>query len=600
MTKPKRKTHRTWQETFILENALDLLSLRNTLLKTPDISCFTYCIKEIVSICEVSLETKNREYFKLVDSFLSFMKTDIVFQNIDSMQYVNLLTNLTTISSDLSKVNVYETKSYFKRLLKVYRKQYLIELKNKIISSIINSDIEMKTLEKLTITTINELLSMGYTYKYLAETFKNYNFGNYENNVLENFESLITFLFEFTSDNYDIYLPIKEANQRDVNFVRSTMYYEQKIELGKEIKAENPQIKNLNDETYYCHVYFSYNDYYKGLEENIKRIRSIFNVLKFYTRSQIDFDMYGKTYIKSNKLNFINEKTITDILQFSIFQGTEQTIDLIQDNFKTLKENENIILEEIFNIMNYSQKDLDVFSVDQFVSKWISLETIAGKSETKKGFVAVLYYVPKFLTIAFFRQKLTTTLTKSYGYKNGMNLEKFINMTISQSKEEILSKIKNKYHKYLISNYYDVLTNTNKLQKQILHDKSIIEFYLYRIYMLRNRYVHLGDTSIYNDMIRYSLNFIEPFFIDRVLKSINGLMSLKQNNLTWDDAYTELDNKYDVLFSALKITIDELKISKDFIIRYSDLSQNKEHKNLIFNFILERDEKMFNNFKEEK
>lgn len=581
----------TWQEEFIMYDILDLLSLNNTLLKLPDMSCFTYCLKEMISLCNVAIKTNNKDYFKLVDSFFSFMKKDRIFKEVDSIQYITLLTKLKMISSNLATINFLEIKDYFDSILKIYRNKYTNKLKESLISLLDDNEVEYEYLDNLTKTFINELFSMGYTYKYLSQIFKDYQYNRADNNILSDFKSLIEFLFEPNTDNYDMYLPIKNIKERDINFIQST-YNEQKVELGKEIKLKFNDI-DLDENQYYCHAYFSYNDYFKGLEENLKRIRSTFNVLKFYTCSQVDFDINSKTYIRSNRLKKINQKSIKSLLQFSPFQGTEDKINAIQKNFSLLKSNKNEMLEQIFDVMNYSQKDLDIFSVDQFVSKWISLETISGKSNTKSGFDAVLSYVPKFITISFFRQKLYNTLKKAFYFEKSISLEKFIRELYEGKADLIVSKVNNKYYKYIISNYCELLLNSEKIKNQIESDSKLIEIYLYRIYILRNKYVHLGDTANYNDIIRYSLNLIEPFFVDKIIKTTHDLMKYHNENLTWNDVFVELNNKYDTLSTALEIISNDIKISSNLIIRYSDLSKRKEHKNMIINILLERQNDMF-------
>lgn len=63
------------------------------------------------------------------------------------------------------------------------------------------------------------------------------------------------------------------------------------------------------------------------------------------------------------------------------------------------------IAKDLFNIIDYSEKENNLLSIEQFINKWIALETLYSKSSNKNGFDAVITYVPKFLTIDYLRKK---------------------------------------------------------------------------------------------------------------------------------------------------------------------------------------------------
>lgn len=269
------------------------------------------------------------------------------------------------------------------------------------------------------------------------------------------------------------------------------------------------------------------------------------------------------------------------MLQYSYFQGTTSVIDTVNETFDNLNKNHNTILMDIYDIMNYSQKNHDIFSNDQFLSKWISLESCASKVSTKKGFDAVLEYVTKALSISFYRQKITRILKNSaINYK----LEYFIKNYDKDNVNAKISKIKNNYYQYIINNYVDILSNDLKFFESIVHYQEQLKYMLYRIYIMRNKYVHSGNTLNNNDMLRYYLNIIEPFFVDKILKTLNTLVLdeiVEYEKVTWDDIFNEIDFKYDSLYNSLLLMKEPLKISKTSIVKMTDVVDEKTRRYLI-------------------
>lgn len=576
-----------WQEEFVLTKIRCLLSKNNTLLNMPNSVCFTYCLKEIIDICEISENINNRSYFKLFNSFYNFLKKDKILKEIDCYVYYDLLRKIKEIIENNSKVDIKSVKKYFTTVLITYKKQYINLLKEKMLNIDKISEQNKETLNDLTDIYINELLSSGYSYKYLNKIFNIYIYQTEENIIFEDFNKLIVFLNDSCIDNFDIFLPLKNYKDRDINFIMD-QYSDQRLELGKDIKTKFAGAINLKDNAYYCHIYFSRNDYIKGIEEHLKRVKSIFNILKFYTNSQVDIDYNDCIYIKSKILGEIAEKNIESIFRYSFFQGTQSIIDTIKCNFKTLKAKNQKIIEEIYDIMNYSQKDSDFISNDQFVSKWISLEMTASKNNNKYGFDAVIEYVPNYLAITFYRQMLNVDLKKIF-YKKNISIEDFIRKKdIIELKEEI-SKIRNPYYSFLINKYIEEFSSIKKVNAKVMNCKSQIEDYLYRIYILRNKYVHVGDTTNHNDILRYVLNIIEPFFVDRIIKSFNNYIYRYKDveSFEWEYLFDELNYKYQVIYGTLSLSNERsLKIDNNYI-DINNLCKSNELENLLINILLD-------------
>ena len=59
--------------------------------------------------------------------------------------------------------------------------------------------------------------------------------------------------------------------------------------------------------------------------------------------------------------------------------------------------------------------------------------------------------------------------------------------------------------------------------------------------------------------------------------------------LSWDLVFTNLINKYTILFDALNIYKEDLKINNNFVVRVDDFSNKKDHvKNIIVKILLEK------------
>lgn len=579
-----------WQAKFLANKFIDVTNKRNVLFNLPNSMCFSFGLKEIISICEVSNEINNKSYFYLAKSFYDFLKKDKILKEIDDFAYINLLRSVKKIVENRDKINLSATKNYMEKTYKIYYKKYLIELQNEIINIIQNIYAREEDLDFLSDIFINELLSMGYTYKYLNYIFNYYYYENKTSNVFSDMNELIIFLLNKSLDTFDMYLPIKNVSLRDINFVKN-QFLEQEIIKGIELDEDKYGFK-LDTEKFYCHIYFTANDYFKSMEDQLNRVNSIFNILKFYTNSQISLDFDAKPYIHSNKIGIINRFSIKSMLQYSYFQGTTVVIDTVNKTFEKLTKVHNPILMDIYDIMNYSQKNHDIFSNDQFLSKWISLESCASKVSTRKGFDAVLEYVTKALSISFYRQKITRILKHS---EINCTLEYFIKHYNEATIKEKIENERNNYYKYVIKNYTNILSNNLKFYNSVKSYQEELEYMLYRIYIMRNKFVHSGNTLNNNDMLRYYLNIIEPFFVDKILKTLNTLLLnniFEYEKVTWDDIFNEIDYKFDSLNNSLLLMKEKFKICDSLSVSIEEILNDSTRSNLIINFLVEHSKNM--------
>ena len=94
----------------------------------------------------------------------------------------------------------------------------------------------------------------------------------YIDNKFSDFKSFVEYLFYGNKDTYDVFIPIENFSTSD-----------------NEIFAKKRQkIEKIGDR-FYCKVYANNTiDFHFLIKENILRIESLFNILRFYNNSKIN------------------------------------------------------------------------------------------------------------------------------------------------------------------------------------------------------------------------------------------------------------------------------------------------------------------------
>lgn len=580
------------EEKFFKDKIINLTSMQNSFLQMPTMICFNFCLKEMLDLCNVNSETGNKKYFELAQDFIEFLKKDIILKELDMGTYINIIKKIKEFLDNRDKINCLELYNYFSHVKTIFGKKYIDKLIEVILQEL-QECTNYKKLEILIETLINELLSLGYTYKFLNEIVKSYIYDN----ILETPSEFIDFLFN-SKENYDIYIPLVHFNNRDERFLKNS-FKAQDVQLGKNIKIEG---KNFLSEKYYCHIYFNNNDYYKGISKQIKRMKSIFNFEKFYIGSKIDLDENENCIIKANKYLNIKDKSLNDMFKYDYYKGTYKIIDssistlrnLTGYYYKDEKEDreDSILVKDFFNIIDYSEKDNNTLSTEQFINKWIALETLYSKSPTKSGFDSVLNYMPQILAIDLFRKKLNVTLKRS---KIGTRrVEEFIKCCYDGSIDTYIKKVKGKYFQTCIYEYKEIITNPHKLNIELNKIVKRIRMSIYRIYIFRNRYVHTGETKSYYDIPQYLLCQTLALSVDKFMKSINDLDKMEIENITWDKVFNSLLNKYLTIFNALKILAENYKIDNSSILVKENILKDKDsEENIIIKILLEKHINLF-------
>ena len=548
---------------YFKDKLKDITAMNNSFLQMPNMICFNFCLKEILDLCDVNSETGNKKYYDLAKDFLEFLRKDIVLKKLDLGVYINIVKKLGETISNRDKVNYKELFYFFDHIRKIHGYKYRKLLYSILVDYIENGD-DYRTLDCLIETFINELLSKGYTYKYLNEIVKKY---LYED-AFESPKDFLDYLFN-KKENYDIYIPLLNFEEQDKKFFKKS-FKNQDIELGKDIKVEE---KNLLPDIYYCHVYFSGNDYFYAINKQIKRLKSLLNLEKFYAGSKIDFDWNEKCIIKANRYMEINDKTLKEMLLYDYYRGSDKIIDSSIASFKKLtgydinNKEESKVAKDFFNIIDYSEKDNNVLSIELFINKWIALETLYSKSPVKSGFDSVLHHLPTFLAIDCFRRQLGITIKRAK--TNIKGIEEFILACYGDTGiiDLYIENSNSIYYKKKLYEYKEIILKPNKLKEKLDSIIEQIKMNLYRIYMIRNRFVHTGETKAFYDISQYLLCQILAISIDKFMKTINDLDKMDAKDITWNIIFNNLTNKYNTIYNGLTILVEGYKANNKFILK---------------------------------
>lgn len=322
-------------------------------------------------------------------------------------------------------------------------------------------------------------------------------------------------------------------------------------------------------------------------------MKSIFNFEKFYIGSKIDFDEQKNCIIIANRYLTVKDKSLDNIFKYDYYKGTYKIIDISTSTLRNLTgyyekgdKEESIVAKDFFNIIDYSEKDNNILSIEQFINKWIALETLYSKSSTKSGFDSVLNYMPQILAIDLFRKQLSATLKKSKIIKN--NIEDFVECCYNNTIEVYIERIKSKYYKEKIIKFKSIIVSPTKLNSELNKIMERIKMNAYRIYIFRNRYVHTGETKSYYDIPQYLLCQILALSIDKFMKGINDLDKMEASNITWDIVFNNILNKYNTIFNGIKILSESYKVDKTLTLKKEELLINKDEiSNIVLKIMLE-------------
>lgn len=553
---------------------------KTSYIEMPDNNCFKFCLKECI-YCLSKNENKERNIrdysIAVFNNFYKFMQQDIIFKNVNDFEYRNLILKLKHYSENQSDETSKQKLAYFNRINNYYSKKYfkkcylmLIDLYNS------ENDLDFNKLYFLENVFFNELLSLKMNFKYIGFSLE-----LYKNEKFDNILDFIKFLYYHNRDNMEIYIPLKNYTDKDIEFLK-----------------KNQEIETINTNVY-CKTYETrFVDFYSWVEKQIIRIESLFNALRFYTESELDFDLEKNIIIHSSyfdeilevpfkniisysnkSVNFINMTTLMDSLEklkqvdseLSLKDDTEEEMDRdenlenkeICETKRTsyqFSENRRILYYKILNILSFVEKDKDYLNHNSFIDNWSALETLCGLSGIKSGYEAVKYFIPKIIRSKIILKDLNDVFyRKAYPNNPKFRAQQFIDCVKDGTYE--FDRIGNSFYQFKLKNYEKNFKTIKTFENYLKDIEELISYDIMRIYMIRNEYAHDSNLNVFNSMQQYKLKVIVPLVIDEFFKILNKhIGGYDTSEGLAFDVFSDILQRYNAQKGAFELIDKGLKI----------------------------------------
>ena len=371
-------------------------------------------------------------------------------------------------------------------------------------------------------------------------------------------ENFLEYLMYGNLDSFDILIPITDLGLKD-----------QKL-----FELKGQKIVKENNATY-CKVYGNnISDFFHLIKENLLRIESLFNILRFYSNSKIDFLRDQDILVSSKYFNETFEIQFDDITKYigatPPYKNLEETIDTLNE----LKETSQDLYHKILNTISYAEKDRDYMDSSSFVDNWIALETLVSMSGRKIGYDSVNYFIPIMLTARFVLNDANNTLEQAYrNYGKNIRLNEFLSL-VAQNKFDF-SKILNPYYKWELKRLATVFSDTKQIQKEFERIERLLRLNIMRIYMLRNEYVHASNLQAFNSMQHIKLKHLLPASLDEFFKILNLNKCDKSKIDAAFEVYTDFLNRYNIRNTAFKLLNEKIKVKNGSVTLSTTLEEHK-------------------------
>ena len=468
----------------------------------PTNDCFTYCIKEIYH-CQKNIlsgNVNNNYILDLSKHFYDFLEKDKILKKVNSLDYAVLIEDLKEISEGKKQVTN-EKYTFYRNICHRDSFLYFKQICNDLLALFNDNSEDFDLINELSLLFLNESLSRGTDSRFISKmvTF-------YDDGVFGSFENFLNYFLYKKDSTYDIFLPIKNAHEKDI-----------------ELLNDKEQIVEQIDNTFYVKVYENKCiDYYTVINSHMTRIDSIFNLLKLYTKTSIDFD-FNKDIIINTTGKYELEPiylAFRDIITYKGISPYSKHLQSVIINLDELAEKERSNYHKLLNIIAYAEKDNDVISPSSYVDYWIALESLISLSGRKVGYAGVLEYLPCIIAPKFIINKLTFLLKKVF-YKKEVKAEDFISLANNGTTDALLSTVKNPYYKYELQKFSNIFKNFKNLRAYFNHIEEFLRIDILRIYMLRNEYVHESNLTAFCSTESYKLKNYLTIAIDEFFKTLS-------------------------------------------------------------------------------
>lgn len=498
-------------ENYFFAKLLNDTDIEDCYFCMPSNDCLTYNLDELKNALENQLEEniKNNYVLELSKWFLKFLENDKILRSINSLQFSQLLLLL----KEMSEGKSYNKKDVITALIHLKNNlshQYLRKVRDELLRLSQTDDFDFNYLDYLIELFLNECLARDVDIRFFHKTIE-----WYTNNSFQSFESFLDFFVKKITISYDIYLPIK--NYKTIN---------------EDVFNQNSQEIVPIDDSYYLHIYENGSiDYYRVITSHMIRIDSIFNTIKLYTRSEIDYDFTEQILIDVKCAYLRNIKEVylpfSDINKYKGVNPYSRFMKNSIENLNKLYETDRNLYHKILNIIGYSEKNNDSINSSSYVDSWIALESLYSLNETLTGYKAVKTLLPSFISSKIIINKLTYVLKN--GLKcSGIKAEDFIASPYSDI-EEMAKEANSPYFARELLKIKNNIGTIKNLKRYYEAIEQRISIDITRIYMLRNEYVHESKLSAFKSLQFYRLRNYLVLSIDLFFNMLNQRIDLDSN-----------------------------------------------------------------------
>ncbi len=537
----------------------------------PSNDCFTFCINELQSALKNQLEEniKNNYVLELSRWFYAFLEKDKILKNVDSLRFSHLLLLLKDLAEG-KQSNKEETITLLTNFKSVLSNEYFTNVSSEIVKVVADICPNYDYLDYLTELFLNECLARDIDIRFIHKTIEWFKKG-----VFKSIEDYLSFFTAKKRIAYDIYLPI-------INY-----------------KSENEDVFKLNEQeitcvdgVYYLHIFKNgFIDYFNIITSHMVRVDSIFNMLKLYTSTEIDYDRNKDILVDIScpsladlKEEYISFNQITKYKGISPY--TKFMIGTIT-NLNELYEKDKLLYHKLLNIIGYSEKDNDYISSSSYVDAWISLESLYSLNKISSGYNSVKQLLPSFVSPRIIINKLTFILKNAFKGKTKVTSEDFIKMD-DEKLNVYLQKTKNFFYKRELQKFKARISSVKELYKYYVSIESRIRIDIIRIYMLRNEYVHESKLSAFKSLQFYKLKNYLTISIDLFFNMLNQCLEYstrKEQDIAYKVFY-KIKEKNTLRETFFKISTEKRKYNNSEILAINEIGNSIDLSDVITNIIL--------------
>lgn len=512
-------------KSFLVSFLQSKTDVRSAFFDLTSNNCFTYLMKELCNYEKNWLDgnIKNNYIQKFSSFFYDFLEKDEILVKVNSLVYAILLEELKSLSEGNKCIN----KEQYSYLLEVTNKNshyYFQEVANQIKSFNYVEEKDLHSLNRLCNLFLNETLARGIDPRFIRMILMS------NNERFKNGDEIIDYFFYQNSDSYTIYIPIKNINQKDM------------------ILFEKKQIIEEKEGHYYAKVYKNKCiDFFSTIKEQMTRIDSIFNILKIYSNTSINFDFEQEIIVEiTNDYEFNNSRiNFNEIRKYKGYTPYSKHLDAMISNLEVLNSKEKSNYHKILNIISYAEKDDDILSSTSYIDNWIALESLYSLSKRKEGYQSVSEYLPSIVASKYIKNQLTNSLQICFKNEEKISSEDFIKKVISGTFEEKIKTIDDIYYKYRIRKLASFYKDFKSFRFYYQKIENRISIDLLRIYMLRNEFVHQSNLNAFYSLQYFKLKNFLAISLDEFFKMLSQKIEssyLSPFGLTYD-AFSKLINK---------------------------------------------------------